>query len=65
MNREELSEAVHDLADSPHMVQYALEHAMGQLALNQLVELFDAVADHHDLVGRMAGVLRRGVDVEL
>lgn len=65
MNREQLTEAVHDLVDSPHMTTYALEHAMGLLDLHQLVELFDSVADHHDVLGRLAGVLRRGVDVEL
>jgi hypothetical protein len=50
MNREELSEAVHDLADSPHMRQYALEHAMAMLHLEQLKQLFDLVADHHQLL---------------
>lgn len=50
MNREELTEAIHDLADSPHMRQHALEHAMGLLHLEQLGELFDQVADHHALL---------------
>jgi hypothetical protein len=50
MNREELSEAVHDLASTTHMARYALEHAMAALALEQLKQLFDTVADHHDLL---------------
>jgi hypothetical protein len=50
MNREELTEAIHDLADSPHMRQHALEHAMAALDLNQLAELFDQVADHHAML---------------
>lgn len=49
MNREELSEAVHDLARTPHMSTYALEHAMALLELGKLAELFDTVADHHSL----------------
>jgi hypothetical protein len=50
MNREELTEAIHDLADSPHMRQHALEHAMAALDLEELKELFDQVADHHALL---------------
>jgi hypothetical protein len=65
MNREELTEAIHDLARSPHMSEYALERAMGALSLFELAELFDAVADHHQLVGGLASVLARGVDVDL
>lgn len=45
--REELTEAIHDLANSPHMRQHALEHAMALLDLHRLGELFDNVADHH------------------
>jgi hypothetical protein len=65
MNREELTEAIHDLARGQHMSTYALEHAMALLQLNQLGELFDAVADHHSLVENMVRVLDRGVDVDL
>lgn len=50
MSREELTEAIHDLADSPHMRQYALEHAMASLDLVQLGELLDTVADHHSVL---------------
>jgi hypothetical protein len=50
MNREELSEAIHDLADSPHMRQHVLEHALAYLDLLQLAALFDEVADHHSLL---------------
>lgn len=50
MNREELTEAIHDLADSPHMRQHALEEAMGMLELGKLGELFDRVADHHAML---------------
>lgn len=50
MNREELTEAIHDLADSPHMRQHALEHAMAKLTSMQLGELFDQVADHYELL---------------
>jgi hypothetical protein len=49
-NREELSEAIHDLADNAHMRCYALEHAMALLHLEQLHELFDQVADHYDVL---------------
>lgn len=48
--REELTEAIHDLADSPHMRQHALEHAMAKLTSQQLGELFDQVADHHAML---------------
>lgn len=65
MNREELSEAIHDLASTPHMSQYALEHAMAALDLHDLIGLFEAVADHHELVVRLAGQLARGRDVDL
>lgn len=50
MTREELTEAIHDLADSPHMRQHALEHAMARLDLEALKRLFDDVADHHALL---------------
>lgn len=62
MNREELSEAVHDLARTPHMSTYALEHAMAALDLEKLIQLFEAVADHHDLLlcdrHRLSGAAR-------
>jgi hypothetical protein len=48
--REELTEAIHDLADSPHMRQYTLEHAMARLDLGALAELFDIVADHYEML---------------
>lgn len=48
--REELTEAIHDMADSPHMRQYALEQAMGMLDLERLKQLFDYVADHHSML---------------
>jgi hypothetical protein len=54
MNREELTEAIHDLTDSSHMTTYVLEHAMAMLDLRQLGELFDQVADHHTLTGGAA-----------
>lgn len=54
MTREELTEAIHDMADSPHMRQHALEHAMGMLDLEHLAQLFDAVADHHALLHPVA-----------
>lgn len=47
MTREELTEAIHDLAFTAHARQYALEHAMALLDLQQLAKLFDTVADHH------------------
>jgi hypothetical protein len=50
VNREELSEAIHDLADSPNMRQYVIEHAIARLDLHQLVELFEQVADHHAML---------------
>lgn len=50
MNREQLREAILDLADSPHMRQFALEHAMDILTSNELGRLFDQVADHHELL---------------
>lgn len=50
MSREELTEAIHDLADSPHMRQYALDHAMTLLDFHDLNVLFDLVADHHSLL---------------
>jgi hypothetical protein len=61
MNREELTEAIHDLARTPHMSTYALENAMALLPLQELAELFDAVADHHDVLHvDVAAAARRG-----
>ena len=65
MRREELTEAIHDLTEGTHMAQYALEHAMALLSDQQLGELFDTVADHHDLVSGMTAILARGVDLDL
>lgn len=50
MNREELRDAIQELADSPHMRFYVLELAMLQLDARQLGELFDKVADHHEML---------------
>lgn len=50
MNRDQLYEAILDLADSPHMRQHALERAMWKLNLEQLGELFDETADEHQLL---------------
>lgn len=65
MNREDLTEAIHDLASTPHMAQYALEHAMAGLELRALAELFDTVADHHELVVDLSRRLAQGVDVDV
>lgn len=50
MNREELSEAILALADSPHMRQYVIEHAMAELDVRQLGELFDTTVEHHAML---------------
>ena len=65
MNREELSEAILELADTPHMAAYALGNALQRLELLELAAVFDDVADHRDLTTSVARVLERGVDVDL
>lgn len=50
MNREQLREGILDLADSPHMRQFALEHALDILTSDELGRLFDQVADHHSVL---------------
>jgi len=46
----ELRDAIHELAHSPHMRSYVLEHAMLMLDLEQLGKLFDRAADHHEML---------------
>lgn len=50
MNRDELCDAILELADSPHMRQHTLEMAFSELSLEALGRVFDQVADHYDLL---------------
>lgn len=50
MDREELEDAINELVDTRHMLEYALSQAMNLLDLGRLAELFDQVADHHSLL---------------
>lgn len=50
MDRQELHDAILELADTRHMLEYALGAALLELELGKLGEVFDQVADHHSLL---------------
>lgn len=49
-NREDLTDAILELCNSPHMLEYALSNVLQRLELLQLADAFDHIADHHSLL---------------
>lgn len=50
MDREQLHNAIFELADTTHMLEYALGAALLELDLRTLGQVFDQVADHRSLL---------------
>jgi len=65
MNRQEIREAIHDLAQTAHMREYVIDQAVDRLDLHQLGELFDDVADHHAILHPPTSRRGRGDDATL